>query len=68
LFIVVETFITLTKLKSAFIKTKSNEIEILISSVYKPPKGVLNVNDLNILMSSSNLSIAVGDFNAEHLL
>lgn len=43
-------------------------MEILTSSVYKPPSAILNSSDLDILTMSFNWSIAASDFNTKHPL
>lgn len=55
-----------TKLQSTSIKIKVNNIEILISAIYKPPRQILDPNDLDIITKSSDWIVAAGDFNAKH--
>lgn len=46
-----------TSIQSTSILIKTNNVEILISAVYKPPNAVLTPNDLDTLTTSSEWSI-----------
>lgn len=57
-----------TELQSTSIIIKLNNIEILISSVYKPPNLTLDPIDLDTLTQTSDWSISAGDLNSKHPL
>lgn len=57
-----------TQIQSTSIKIQLNNTEMLITSVYKPPKSPLSHNDLDILTSSADWMVAAGDLNAKHPL
>lgn len=57
-----------TSLQSTSIKIKLPLAEILISSIYKPPKTLLTTADLDTLTKSAGWFIAAGDYNSKHPL
>jgi hypothetical protein len=57
-----------TSIQSTSILIKSNNSEILISAVYKPPNAELDPIDLETLTQSADWVIAAGDFNSKHPL
>lgn len=54
-----------TIIQSTSIMIKLNNSEILVSTVYKRPKEILNSADLDVLSTTSTWSISAGDFNAK---
>ena len=66
--IVHQPIILQTELQSTSIIIKINNLEILISAVYKPPNLVLDAVDLDTLTQSADWSLSAGDFNAKHPL
>ncbi|GBN51325.1 putative RNA-directed DNA polymerase from transposon X-element [Araneus ventricosus] len=43
-----------------------NSQQITVSSIYRPPHGIISTDELNRIFNSNNKCIAVGDFNAKH--
>ncbi|GBM74247.1 RNA-directed DNA polymerase from mobile element jockey, partial [Araneus ventricosus] len=43
-----------------------NSQQITVSSIYRPPQGIISTDELNRICNSNNKCIAVGDFNAKH--
>ncbi|GBN91012.1 putative RNA-directed DNA polymerase from transposon X-element [Araneus ventricosus] len=47
-------------------KILPNSQQITVSSIYRPPHGIISTDELNRIFNSNNKCIAVGDFNAKH--
>ncbi|GBM96200.1 hypothetical protein AVEN_172138-1 [Araneus ventricosus] len=43
-----------------------NSQQITVSSIYRPPHGIISTDELNRIFDSNTKCIAIGDFNAKH--
>lgn len=57
-----------TSIQSSSIRIQTNNLQVLVSAVYKPPNAVLTTNDLDLLTQSAECQILAGDFNSKYPL
>lgn len=57
-----------TNIQTTSICIQSNNLEVLVSVVYKPPNAVLTTNDLDLLTLSTDWQNSAEDFNSKHPL